>query len=221
MIPIVYAPKEPGQLIVRGYGPISVWSWDDNWIYDEYQLSTTAGGAISAGTEGVFFRDIAAKNYRQTNMSLQSQLPSGWEMIVLRIGLHIEQSYENDGANPTAANSLGWRTIVAGILEYGYVEFILDNNAVMASGPASRFPIWAGVQGHIDVASNAAAAFSSVSNGTPVASAVPPLQIPIFISDARTFRGTIHFYDALAGLLASTTINIQMILQGFVKQPAM
>lgn len=222
MIPLVYAPKEPGQLIIRGYGPISVWSWDDGFIYDSYTLSTTAGGAITAGTEGVFFRDIQNKNYRRTNMNLSSQLPSGWEMIVLRIGLHVQSAFaQTDGSFPSAANAVGFQTILDNILEYGYVEFILDNNAVLASGPASRFPIFGGLGGHINVASNADAAFAVGNNGVPVFTAVPPLQIPIFISDARTFRGTIHFYEAIAGLLASTDIEIQMVLHGFIKQPAM
>lgn len=218
MLPVVYAPKEPGQLFIRGYGAISVWSWDDGFLYDEYELTTSGAGAIAAGTEGVFFRDIQNKNYRQTNMSLSSQLPSGWEMIVLRIGVHVQGDPADRTSAATTALSVA---TVQGILAYGYCEFIMDNSAVMASGPATRFPIFGGLGGHMDVGSNALANFAEMNNGSPVFSAVPPMQIPIIISDTRTFRGTIHFYEAVTGLGVDDTVNIQMVLHGFLKKPAM
>ncbi|MHC4397553.1 MAG: hypothetical protein ACYS1A_18070 [Planctomycetota bacterium] len=218
MLPIVYAPKEPGQLLIRGYGPISVWSWDDGFLYDEVTITTSGAGAIAAGTEGVFFRDIATKNFRQTNMSLSSQLPSGWEMIVLRIGIHVQG---DPGLRDTAANVALSVATVQAILGYGYVEFILDNSAVMASGPATRFPIFGGVGGHMDIESSSRANFAEMNNGSPVFNAVAPMQIPIIISDARTFRATIHFYEAITGCLVSTAIKVAMVLHGFVKKPAM
>lgn len=223
MLPLVYSPKEPGQLVIRGYGPISVWSWDDGFLYDSEVITTTAGGAIDAGTEAVFFRDIQNKNFRQTNMSLSSQLPSGWEMIVLRIGLYVEGSPADRGESPfITENEINLSVQnVRGILEYGYVEFIMDNSAVMASGPATRFPIFGGMGGHIDFASNAIGAFAQTNNGTPAFMAVPPMGIPIIISDARTFRGTIHFYTAIANLGISDPVTVAMVLHGFVKKPAM
>jgi len=223
MLPLVYSPKEPGQLVIRGYGPISVWSWDDGFLYDSVVIEVSAGGAIAAGTEGVFFRDIQNKNFRETNMSLSSQLPSGWEMIVLRIGLYVEGSPATRGQDPyiTSTNVLAGVQNVRGILEFGYVEFIMDNSAVMASGPATRFPIFGGLGGHIDFSSNAIGAFAQVNNGTPAFMAVPPMGIPIVITDARTFRGTIHFYEAVGSLGANDDVTVQMGWHGFVKKPAM
>jgi len=207
MLPVVYSANRPGEIFVRGYGWISAFSWDDGFIYDEYQLVTTSGGAINAGTEGVFFRDVQNKTYRQTNVQLSSQLPSGWEMIVLNIGLHVQGDIAEADAKA--------------IHEYGYVEFTLDNQAVMKSGPVTAFPSGYGLYGHVDISSNAAASFIEYHNGLPIATAVPPLSIPIILTDLRTFRGTLHFYDTISSLSASATINIQMILHGFVKQPAM
>ena len=218
MIPLVYASQEPGTLIVRGYGPISVWSWDDNFLYDAVDLVSTGGGAVAAGTEMVFFRDIQGKTYQQTNMSLTSQLPSGWEMIVLQVGIHIPDTPVDITSSATIATSVA---MAQSVLEYGYAEFILDNSAVIASGPVSRFASPWGVHGHLDFSSNAIGAVASLQNGTPVQAAVPYLQIPIFLSDMRTFRGTIHFYDALAGCPAAATMRIHMVLHGFMKSPAM
>lgn len=218
MIPLVYASQEPGTLIVRGYGPISVWSWDDGFLYDSATMDTTAGGAVAAGTELVFFRDIQNKTYYQTNMSLSSQLPSGWEMIVLQASIHIPDTPVDQTDADTIATSTA---LVQQILEYGYVEFMLDNSAIIMSGPVSRFACPYGLAGHLDVAGNAAGSFASFANGSPIASAVPYLQIPMIISDARTFRATLHLYDALANCPESAEITIHMILHGFVKSPAM
>lgn len=218
MIPLVYASQEPGTLIVRGYGPISVWSWDDGFLYDSATISSTAGGAVAAGTEIVLFRDIQNKTYQQTNMSLTSQLPSGWEMIVLQAGIYIP----NQPVDETSAATIATSTAMAQqVVEYGYVEFMLDNSAVIMSGPVSRFQCPWGLSGHIDVAGNAAGSFAVLANGSPVPSGMPYLQIPIFISDARTFRATLHLYDALAGCPASATMRIHMLLHGFIKAPAM
>lgn len=214
-MPLIYAPAEPGQIIVRGYGPISVWSWDDGFLYDEASLTTTSGGALSAGTDLVFFRDVASKNKKQTNMTLTSQLPSGWEVIVLKIGIYI----------PGSTNEALWKAIV----EYGYVEFVLNNTARLASGPVSRFPLGGGLFGHVDVSdvdSAAELSFMNYNVGTPIATAVPPLSIPIVITDKMTLQGTLHFYDTIStigglSIPATTTVSIQMVLQGFVKMPAM
>jgi len=220
MIPLVYASQEPGTLIVRGYGPISVWSWDDGFLYDSATMTSTAGGAVAAGTELVLFRDIQNKTYYQTNMSLTSQLPSGWEMIVLQAGIYIPNQPVDETNAATIATSVA---MAQQVMEYGYAEFMLDNSAVIMSGPVSRFACPWGLAGHVDVASVAGSAgsFSVLGNGSPIASAVPYLQIPIFISDARTFRATIHLYDALAGCPAAATMTIHMVLHGFIKSPAM
>lgn len=218
MIPLVYASQEPGTLIVRGYGPISVWSWDDGFLYDSATIASDGAGAVAAGTEIVFFRDIQNKTYQQTNMSLSSQLPSGWEMIVLQMGIHIPQEPVDESDADTVATSTA---MVQQLVEYGYVEFMLDNSAVLMSGPVSRFACPWGLAGHVDVASNAAGSFALFGNGAPIANAVPYLQIPIFISDTRTFRATLHLYDALAGCPLSATMRIHMVLHGFIKSPAM
>lgn len=206
-LPVAYNASRPGEIFVRSYGWINVFSWDDGFLYDEYQLVTTGGGAINAGTEGVFFRDIQNKTARQTNMSLTSQLPSGWEMIVLNIGVHVQGDIAEADAKA--------------IHEYGYVEFVLDNSAVMKSGPVTAFPSGFGLHGHVDISSNTAQAFIEYGNGLPVATSVPPLSIPIILTDLRTFRGSIRFYDTISGLSAAATIKIQMLLHGFIKQPAM
>jgi hypothetical protein len=140
-------------------------------------------------------------------------------MIVLGIHLHVQGA----AATPAGVEStIGYQGIIEAILERGYCEFILDNSAVLASGPATRFACPYGLGGHVDVSNAAAdAVFAEWNNGYPVATAVPPLQIPIIITDKRTFRGTIHFYTACSGLLASQTIKVQMILHGFKKMPAM
>lgn len=206
MNPVIY-PNEPGYVHVNNYGWVEVASWEDGFLYDEVSTTTSGAGAIAAGTELTFFRDVQSKTLKQTNMSLSSQLPSGWEMIVLRVALHIQ------GVIATAD--------VKAVLEYGYVQLLLDNSVVAMEGPATRFPCGWGLNGHLDAGDTAALDIHQFNNGAPVVTAVPPLSIPIIITPQNTFRATLHWYDALSSLSTSTEIKFQMVMHGLKKAPAM
>lgn len=207
--------KHPGELFIQGYGPILAVSWDEGLVYDQVDLTTASGAAtVAAGSEMVFFRDITAKNNLETNMQIQSQLPSGWEMIVLKVGIHVPTMITCSG-NVTAT-----QTEFEQLLRYGYAELKLDNTFVAKSGLIPMFGDGYGIHGSVSVGHTSAATAQFFNNGLPSFSAHPNLRIPIVITDKRTFQGTIHFYDQLTFNGNDTTVAITMYLYGFIRQPA-
>ena len=202
---LVRQGRYPGELLVEGYGSIRAVSWDEGIIYDTVTF-TASGGAIAAGTQYTFFRDISSKDKRQTNMTLSSQLPSGWEIIVLKVGLHI----------PSNANE----TDVHEIVHYGYAKFTLDDTYDAKEGLVPMFQGGYGVHGAVSVGHISAATATYFNVGLPSFASVPNLRIPIIITDKRTFRGSVEFYDALTMSASAVTVDVCMFLYGFVRQPA-
>lgn len=199
--------RHPGELYIPGYGNILAVSWDEGLIYDRVALTTGSGVAtVAAGSELTFFRDVQSKNDLQTNMSLSSQLPSGWEMIVLKAGIYIP--------------STAVETDVEMIMRYAYCEFVLDNTFVAKSGLMPMFALGYGVHGNVSVGHTSAAVIDFYANGVAGFASVPNLEIPLVITDKRTFKGSVHFYDQLTFAANDTTVNLTMMLYGFLRQPA-
>jgi hypothetical protein len=202
---LVRMGRAPGELYIEGYGTIRAVSWDEGYIYDTVTF-TASGGAIAAGTEYTFFRDITNKNERQTNMTLSSQLPSGWEMIVLKVGFHIPVTVDVTDMN--------------NILHWGYTKLLLDNTFIAREGLPTMFQGGYGMWGQVSVGHTAAATATFFNNGLSSPASVPNLRIPIIITDKRTFKGTWQTYDALTMSGASVEIQCAMYLYGFIRQPA-
>jgi len=196
--------RYPGQLHVRGIGDIQIESWDVGMIYDTVTIEPTSGTTLAGGSEFVFFRDIQNKTYLRTNMTLSSQLPVGWELIILHIGIHIPANVA--------------RTDALAILRYGYVEFVLDNTAVFRQGPATSFPSGYGLWGTMNVSSTGAVEDSVYGNGLPSAG-IPYLSLPIRLTDKRTFRGMIKFFEDVTLSASDVDIPVTMYLDGLLKMP--
>lgn len=203
---LVRQGRYPGELFIEGYGTIRAVSWDEGIIYDTVTFTADGSGNIAAGTTYTFFRDITNKDKRQTNMTLSSQLPSGWEIIILKVGLHL----------PSNAHE----TDVHQIAHYGYAKFTLDDTYDAKEGLVPMFQGGYGVHGSVSVGHTAAATATFFNVGLPSFASVPNLRIPIIITDKRTFRGTVEFYDQLTMSANDVTNDVCMYLYGFVRQPA-
>lgn len=198
----------PGEIYVRGVGTIDVASWDDDMIYDTVDVDANTG----AGSELVFFRDISNKTYRQTNMSLSSQLPTGWQIIGLKVGCYVSPETAALDADPAAHRATAAN--IRNVIRYGYAELELDGRLIVKHGPIWTFQPGYGIWGTDD-----ASAAGLFSNGVPSPVAVPILSIPIYITDQQTIRGSVRFYTT-PGLSGDEKVSITMFIYGFVKRPA-
>ncbi|MCH8290280.1 hypothetical protein IH992_04150 [Candidatus Poribacteria bacterium] len=76
--------RDPRLIYISGHGVITA----DDWIYDRiYDTVQKSAGAIAIGTQDDVFTDMSNKDLRQTNMTMNNQLPKGWQMIVMNIGI--------------------------------------------------------------------------------------------------------------------------------------
>lgn len=169
---------KPGEYFIEGVGVRKFADLRQDVLYDRVLVTPAS---IPAGAEFVYFRDIAGKTRLSTNMSQASVLPKGQEAVVYRINfMPCPEMTEAD----------------LGLIEsYGYGEFVLDDDNIKRSGPITTFPSAYGMYGNTQTTVNASTV-SVVSNGVPSPGANPRLLIPIYISEGRTFRFNVKFFEA-------------------------
>jgi len=176
---------------------INLADWVDDVIYD----SEDVGASISAGAEYTFFRDIQDKDLIDTNMMISSKLPSGWEMVVWRIGFVVQSGAALDD--------------LILIADRGYAQFLMGQNKIVRQGPIFTFQVGYGIQGGAD--GNSSATTVHTAQIGPVGTAlVAPLSIPIYIRDDDTFKATLKFFEATT---LSAATKVWAILQGWIKRP--
>jgi len=218
-LPVIAQGREPGEVYVRGVGFIRVETWDDGMIFDTIYIRPTSGTTLAGGTRYIFFQDLLRpqavvsawggenlKPASETNMTTPGQLPSGWELIVLDIGVHIPADISRTDANA--------------ILKYGYLEFKLDGSSVRMSGPLTRFASGYGIWGTANVASTSGSVNVGIyQNGLPSIAGKPLLSLPIYITDKRTFRAELVFEEDITLSASDVIIPVTMYLAGLLKAP--
>lgn len=181
---------------------INLADWVDDIIYDSETIPAS-GTSISAGAEYTFFRDIQNKDLIDTNMMISSKLPSGWEMVVWRIGFVVGLE--------TALSDLQL------IANRGYAQFLMGQNKIVRQGPLFTFQVGYGIQGAVSTDGNASATTVHTAQIGPVGTAlVAPLSIPIYIRDDDTFKATVKFFTATT---VTAGVKVWSILQGWIKRP--
>lgn len=175
---------------------INLVEWLEDAIYDRVAV----GAAITAGTEYIYFRDLANKSLDATNMQVSSKLPAGWEMIVWRIGIVV------------AAGAQFVDTVL--VHDNGYVEFTVGHNKIIRQGPVYTFPSGWGLDGSVDI--TAAATAHSVTLGAAGTNFIAPLSIPVYLTEDLNFRLMLKFFSAVT-LQAQT--NVTALLWGWIKRP--
>jgi len=177
MPPGVTATGKPGELNIEGVGIRKFADMRQDIIYDRVQIPA----ANAVGTELVWFRDIAGKTLLETNMRDASKLPMGQQAVIYRINFLIR-----DDCPPKDK---------AEVYSTGYGEFVLDDNNKVKEGPINVFPQTYGMYGNIMTTKNDSDE-GVVTNGLPSPGANPRLMIPIYLAEGRTFRFSLHFWEA-------------------------
>ena len=213
------SPGEPGVLNIPGVvGMIKLVDWVVGDIYDTIpsQSGDTYGvrsfsGTIVAGRSENVFSNLQAKTFLRTNLATGSKLPSGWEMIVW----NLEVSIPPDTTARQVVND------VKLIYGYGYLEFKIGRKSYKEGG-LDFFPARRGLSGAIGGATGAGDFFAS--NGVPASGAVPPNEIPDYISKDQDFGATVEYPEgtpvALAGstTASDTSLLIRVNLHGWLKR---
>ena len=197
--PGITATGRPGEIHIEGVGLRKVADMRQDRIWDRVTIPATN----AAGTELVWYRDITGKTRLETSMTQQAKLPEGQEAIVFSVNFIL---------NPmTPPND------VAQILRYGYGELVLDDDNRIMSGPIIFFPQKYGPYGNI-MTTNTAVDEGLLTNGVPSPGANPRLMMPIYISENRTFRFTLRFYEA-CNLISVAATNAWVSMDVLISRP--
>lgn len=179
-------------------------------VYDTVQIA----GAIAAGTEYEFFRDIQNKNEQHTNIPQSRRIQAGDEVAVFRIGVHVR------GALGTANAST---VDIKAVLENGQLD-LRFNRRIITSGPAIKFPSGYGLSGFSQ--ETVAAGVNAVSNGVPSVAAAPTLFVPQQLKDNDDIVCKLRFPSAswAASYTAPTVaaapgLAVSTFLRGVIKSP--
>ncbi len=197
--PGITATGKPGELNIEGVGVRKFADMRQDFIYDRVQIAATN----AAGTELWFFRDIQNKTRLETNMSQSARLPEGQQAVVYGVNFVLEPH-----TPPLDAEE---------ILTLGYGEFILDDDNRVMSGPILVFPQRYGMYGNIMTTANDSQE-GVVTNGIPSPGANPRLMIPLYISENRTFRFALRFYEA-CNLPSAAATAAWVMLSCLVSRP--
>jgi hypothetical protein len=104
---------------------------------DKYDTVHIPAGAIAAGTEFIFFRDTAGKRLIDTNLTQQSRLSAGEEMVVERVGATIRLASGDDLPAPADIKK---------VAEDSFFRMEV-NQLLLIEGPLIKFPSGYGLAG--------------------------------------------------------------------------
>lgn len=207
---IAVPTKNPGELFIPALNKtfLQVEVREDD-VYDTVQL---VAGAIAAGTEYEFFRNIEDKNEQHTNMAQARRIAAGDEVAVFRIGLHPREAQGNVLPDSTTIKRV-----------FGNAHFILKfNRRIIADGPAIKFPSGLGLSGSSNEVAAAGQQYTSV--GVPSVAAAPTLFVPQSLGERDDISAKLRFPGAAwaAGYVVPTTttdLMVTLLLHGVIKSP--
>ena len=105
---------------------------------DKYDTTFIAAGAVVAGTQLIFLRDIQNKREIDTNFTQVSRLSAGEEVIVDRVGFTVRNATGN--LLPTPSD-------IKKVTENGFLD-VRVNRLLLIQGPAIKFPSGYGLAGN-------------------------------------------------------------------------
>ena len=199
--------KEPGEVYIPALGK----SFRQVELREDDVLDSVlqASGSVSAGSELILFRDIDNKNEQHVSLGSSKRIPSGDEVAVFRVGIHLREAHGN-----TLPIFSDYRKLIGNaMLELKF------NRRVITSGPIIKYPSGYGIGGFSDES-----AATAVSIGVPSAAAAPTLFVPQQLKDNDDVNGKIRFPDASwitsYGVPVLTgAVVISCFLHGVMKAP--
>lgn len=207
---IAVPTKNAGELYIPALGKTfqQVELREDD-VFDTIQM---VAGAVAAGTEYQFFRNVEDKNEQHTNIPQPRRIAAGDEVAVFRIGIHPREAQGNVLPATVDVKKV-----------FGNAHLILKfNKRVITDGPAIKYPSGYGLSGSSNEAAAAGIAFHSV--GVPSVAASPTLFVPQQLKDDDDISCKLRFPDAawVTGYVVPTTAGdllISMFLRGVIKSP--
>lgn len=207
---IAVPTKNPGELFIPALGKTfqQVELREDD-IYDTVQL---VAGAIAAGTEYEFFRDVEQKYEQHSNVPQARRIAAGDEVALFRIGLHPREAQGNALPDSSSIKKV-----------FGNAHLLLKfNRRVITDGPAIKYPSGLGLSGSSNEVAGAGQQYTSV--GVPSVAAAPTLFVPQQLKDNDDITAKLRFPNATwaTGYVVPTTTTdllITLFLHGVIKSP--
>ena len=201
--------RDPRLIHIPGHGVISA----DDWVYDKiYDTVQKSAAAIAIGTQDEVFVDMTGKDLRQTNMTLNNQLPKGWQMIVMNIG--IQTVVTGDYAGITTADLPEDAHNIYDALDF---TFTLGKGKVVTEGRLSDYPFNSGSVA-TPVVDNLAAATVYFGQSNGVANGYQQdLRVPIYIPELTNYKGLLRWE---VGPTLNEPWDIRVILTGYISRSA-
>lgn len=214
-IPLVVASDQPGMFTIPALGNKSfqLTQWREDDFYDTVWQPI---GAITAGTILTYFRDVQSKSKQHCNLVNPSRLPSGSQMVLNRIGLHINQA-------------LGQQLAAGGdilkLAHAGAFTFTLNQDRIVAQGALVKFQSGYGITGATtDTTAN------SFTTGVPSSASAPQLLVALPVEPTDDLGGEIRFDGAawitaaggaftMPTLTSTLGVAITCFLHGLIKRP--
>ena len=174
-------------------------------VYDTVNIPVTA--PIAAGTQFEFFRDVQNKLELDCNLGASRKLRAGSRLMVLYVGIYIEQAA---GAVQTTISD------AKSILDNAFLEVRINDNDV-ARGPAHKYAIGYGLVGNSTRANT-----DTFTSGVASPAAIRPLLVPQWVSNNEDIEARMTFqartWPAVAPAMPTTTTmaHVKQYLKGIM-----
>jgi len=205
---ILQPGKEAGEYFIPALGKsVKLIKWRED---DYYDTTYMAAGAIAAGTQLVFFRDLQFKNLQHTNLSTPRRINSGSEMVMNRVGILVNQCI---------GNVFAVGQDIARVAFGGHAQLRLGRERIVKEGPLVTFPSGYGLTGSTTENNT-----SYVTTGVASVAAAPQLLVAQPIEDDDDLFCTIVFDNAawnvaIAMPTTAAALGFTTYLHGLIKDP--
>lgn len=213
--PVAVPTQNPGELYIPALGKtIQQIEWREDDLYDTVALPAAL---IAAGTSCDLFINLQGKQLQHCNLKKQSSIPANNQVVVSRIGVHINQALGS--VMPTDADII--QLAHAGVLSFSV------NDRLITQRPLHTYQSGYGMTG-----STTRNATGVVTTGVPSAAAAPSLYVAQPVTDNDDLAGAITFPQLgwLAtntdGAIVGTTlptpsvaISMSCFLHGIIRKP--
>lgn len=130
-------PGQPGLFRDSEGDPNQIYNIRDFREGDKYDTIAVPTGAITDGTEFLFFQEVQNKRMTDTNFKTQSKLSAGESMVLDRIGLYVRSSTGVAFPSPQDVKTL---------MDNAFYKLEI-NGLLQDEGPAIKFPSGYGLYG--------------------------------------------------------------------------
>jgi hypothetical protein len=167
----------PGQFLDTASGKIlNISEFREDDKYDTVHIPS---GAVTQGTQFVFFRSTEQKSLVDTNLTQQSRLSAGEEMVVERVGLTIRLATGDDLPHPADIKK---------VAEDAFFRMEV-NQLLLIEGPVIKFPSGYGLSGNTQETEQ-----GIVSIGVPATASAAKLIKTQLLTQRHEIEGRLTFF---------------------------